>query len=42
MKELTGYIPDFGFDLYDLTCLTDDGIKGTVMDRVVMFLKSCC
>ncbi len=38
VKELTSYIPDFGFDLYDLTCLTDDEIKGTVMDRVVLLL----
>jgi len=38
VRELTGYIPDFGFNLYDLTCLTDDEIKGTVMGRVVLLL----
>ena len=38
VKELSDYIPDFGFDLYDLTCLTDDEIKETVMGRVVLLL----
>ena len=38
VKELTGYIPDFGFDLYDLTRFSDDDIKGTIMARVVLLL----
>ena len=36
--ELTGYIPDFGFELYDLFHFSDDEIKGTIMNRVVMLL----
>jgi len=36
--ELTGYIPDFGFELYDLFRFSDDQIKGTLMNRVVMLL----
>jgi predicted transposase/invertase (TIGR01784 family) len=38
VQELAGYIPDFGFDLYDLTCLADHEIKGTVMARVMLLL----
>ena len=38
MKELSDYVPDFRFDLYDLTRFTDDEIKGTVMSRVVLLL----
>ena len=36
--ELAGYIPDFGFELYDLFRFSDDQIKGTLMNRVVMLL----
>jgi len=36
--ELTSYIPDFGFELYDLFRFSDDQIKGTIMNRVVMLL----
>jgi predicted transposase YdaD len=36
--ELSGYIPDFGFELYDLFHFSDDEIKGTIMNRVVMLL----
>jgi predicted transposase YdaD len=38
VEELSGYIPDFGFDLHDLTRFMDDEIKGTVMARVAMLL----
>lgn len=38
VKELTGYIPDFGVELYDLTRFADDDIKGTIMARVVLLL----
>ncbi len=37
-KELAAYIPDFGFERYDLTCYSDDEIKGTLMTRVVQLL----
>jgi predicted transposase YdaD len=36
--ELSSYIPDFGFELYDLFHYSDDEIKGTIMDRVVKLL----
>jgi len=38
VEELSGYIPDFGFELYDLFRFSDDQIKGTIMNRVVMLL----
>lgn len=38
VKELAGYIPDFGFELYDLHRFSDDEIKGTIMSRVVLLL----
>ncbi len=34
--DLAGYIPDFGFELYDLHRYSDDEIKGPIMSRVVM------
>jgi hypothetical protein len=37
-KELAAYIPDFGFERYDLTRYSDDEIKGTLMTRVVQLL----
>ena len=36
--ELSSYIPDFGFELYDLFHYSDDEMKGTIMDRVVKLL----
>ena len=36
--ELSGYIPDFEFILYDLSKYTDDQIRGTIMARVTMLL----
>lgn len=38
MVKLSGYIPDFRFDLYDLTRFSGGEIKGTVMARVVLLL----
>ena len=38
VKELSDYVPDFRFDLYDLNRFTDDEIKGTVMSRVALLL----
>jgi predicted transposase/invertase (TIGR01784 family) len=38
VEELCDYIPDFSFSLYDLTCFSDDEIRGTVMSRVVVLL----
>ena len=38
VKELSAYIPNFKFELYDLNHLTDEQIKGTIMGRVVMLL----
>ena len=38
VDELVGYIPDFGFELYDLNRYSEDQIKGTVMGRVMMLL----
>jgi predicted transposase/invertase (TIGR01784 family) len=37
-EELAGYIPDFGFELYDLVQFSDDEIKGTILGRVTMLL----
>jgi predicted transposase/invertase (TIGR01784 family) len=37
-EELSAYIPDFGFERYDLTRYSDDEIKGTLMTRVVQLL----
>ncbi len=37
-EDLTGYIPDFGFELYDLHRFADDQIKGTIVSRVVLLL----
>ena len=36
--ELSSYIPDFGFELYDLSCFSDEEIKGEVMSRVALLL----
>ena len=38
VEKLSGYIPDFAFELYDLNVLSDEDIKGTIMTRVVMLL----
>jgi len=38
VDDLAGYIPDFGFELYDLHRFSDDQIKGTIMSRVVLLL----
>jgi len=38
VEELAGYIPDFGFELYDLLRFSDDQIKGTIMGRVMLLL----
>jgi predicted transposase YdaD len=38
VKDLTGYIPDFGFELYDLHRFSDDQIKGTIASRVILLL----
>ena len=38
VDELAGYIPDFGFELYDLHRYSDDQIKGTIMSRVILQL----
>ena len=38
VDDLAGYIPDFGFELYDLHRYTDDEIKGTILSRVVLLL----
>jgi hypothetical protein len=38
VEELSSYIPDFGFLLFDLNRFSDDDIKGTVMARVVLLL----
>jgi hypothetical protein len=34
--DLAGYIPDFGFELYDLHRFSDDQIKGTIMSRAML------
>ncbi|MFT7880916.1 MAG: Rpn family recombination-promoting nuclease/putative transposase [Sulfurimonas sp.] len=36
--ELAWYIPDFGFELYDLHRYSDDQIKGTIASRVILLL----
>jgi predicted transposase YdaD len=38
VEELAGYIPDFGFELYDLHRYSDDQIKGNILSRVVLLL----
>jgi predicted transposase/invertase (TIGR01784 family) len=38
VEEVSEYIPDFSFSLYDLTRFSDDEIKGTVMARVMQLL----
>jgi predicted transposase/invertase (TIGR01784 family) len=38
VNDLTGYIPDFGFELYDLHRFSDDQIKGTIASRVILLL----
>ena len=38
VEELFRYIPDFKFELYDLSRFTDEEIKGTVMARVMLLL----
>ena len=38
MEQLSDYIPDFNYALYDLTRFSDNEIKGTVMGRVMMLL----
>ena len=38
VDELVGYIPDFGFELYDLNRYSEDQIKGTVMLQAMMLL----
>ena len=38
VDDLAGYIPDFGFELYDLHRFSDDEIKGTIMSRVMLLL----
>lgn len=37
-SALAAYIPDFSYELYDLTRFTDEQIKGTIMARVAMLL----
>jgi len=38
VDDLVGYIPDFGFELYDLRRFSDDQIKGTIASRVILLL----
>ena len=38
VEELAGYIPDFGFELYDLLRYSDDRIKGTILSRMILLL----
>jgi hypothetical protein len=38
VDDLAGYIPDFGFELYDLHRYTDDEIKGTIASRLALLL----
>ena len=38
VDDLVGYIPDFGFELYDLHRFSDDQIKGTLASRVILLL----
>jgi len=38
VEDFTEYIPDFGFELYDLHRFSDDQIKGTIANRVILLL----
>ena len=38
VDDLAGYIPDFGFVLYDLYRYSDDEIKGTITNRMILLL----
>ncbi|EMS80848.1 Rpn family recombination-promoting nuclease/putative transposase [Desulfotignum phosphitoxidans] len=38
VDDLTAYIPNFGFELYDLHRYSDDQIKGTIASRVILLL----
>jgi hypothetical protein len=38
VDDLAGYIPDFGFELYDLHRYSDDEIKGTIASRLALLL----
>jgi len=38
VDDLVGYIPDFGFELYDLHRFSDDEIKGTIASRLILLL----
>ena len=38
VEKLAEYVPDFQYELYDLSEYTDEEIKGTVMARVTMLL----
>jgi flagellar biosynthesis/type III secretory pathway protein FliH len=38
VEDLTAYIPDFGFELYDLHQFTDGQIKGNILSRVALLL----
>ena len=38
VEDLAGYIPDFGFELYDLHRFSDDQIKGTIVIRMILLL----
>lgn len=38
VDDLAGYIPDFGFEMYDLYRFSDDQIKGTIINRVILLL----
>jgi len=38
VQDMSEYIPDFSFKLYDLGQISDDQIQGSVMNQVVMLL----
>jgi len=38
VDDLVGYIPDFGFELYDLHRFSDAEIKGNIISRMVLLL----
>jgi predicted transposase/invertase (TIGR01784 family) len=38
VEDLAGYIPDFGFELYDLHRYSDDEIMGTIASRLALLL----
>jgi hypothetical protein len=38
VDDLAGYIPDFGFELYDLHRYSDDEIKGNIASRLGLLL----